>query len=409
MALVFDDETLTYQELNLRANRLAHYLISSGAGPESVIGVQAERSVDMVVGLLAILKSGGAYLPLDLEYPEGRLSFMIEDAEVEIVLTQRNLAGRLPQGNARLVFLDDARNVMDERFDDNPVSDVTADNLAYVIYTSGSTGVPKGIEIPHRGVTRLVMNTDYVRLKAGDRIAQASNSSFDAATFEIWGALLCGGQLIGQKKEDGLSARSFAGRLAQQGVDSLFLTTALFNQLAGEEPAIFNAIRDLLFGGEMADPSKVRELLKHGGPARLLHVYGPTESTTFATWKLIREAPEELSRLSIGRPIANTEIYILDFFMQPVPIGVSGELYIGGDGLARGYLKRPDVTAAFFTPHPFSVREGRRLYRTGDLARYLPNGDIDFIGRIDSQVKIRGFRIELQRNRGGVGLPSGSA
>jgi amino acid adenylation domain-containing protein len=396
IAVVFGEEELSYRELNLRANRLAHQLRKLGVGPDKLVGVYLERSAQMIVGLLGILKAGGAYLPLDLDYPEQRIALMLDDAAVHVVLTRAELAKRLPDCGAHILCLDgEAGAAVEDDAAENPFNRTTAENLAYVIYTSGSTGKPKGIEIPHRAVNRLIINTDYVKLGSGDRIAQVSNSSFDAATFEIWGALLRGGQLVGATKEVALSTQGFARYVEEQGINSMFLTTALFNQYAAEMPSAFNTVRDLLFGGEASDPSKAAKVLRHVGPARFLNVYGPTESTTFATWKLIEEVPEGATTLPIGRPIANTQVYILDRNMHPVPIGVSGELYLGGDGLARGYLNKPELTATKFVPDPFSSEAGTRLYRTGDLARYLPNGDIEFVGRIDHQVKIRGFRIEV--------------
>jgi acyl-coenzyme A synthetase/AMP-(fatty) acid ligase/acyl carrier protein len=245
-------------------------------------------------------------------------------------------------------------------------------------------------------VNRLVFNTNYINLEPNDVVAQVSNYSFDAATFEIWGALLHGVRLVGFSKDVVLSPKDFANQLRQQEISVLFLTTALFNQIAKQVPSAFNSVRNLLFGGEAVDPRWVKEVLKNEPPQRLLHVYGPTESTTFASWYLVPDVSQEATTIPIGRPLSNTQIYLLDAQLQPVPIGVPGELYIGGAGLARGYLNRPDLTAERFIPNPFSKAEGSdRLYKTGDLARYLPDGNIEFLGRIDHQVKIRGFRIEL--------------
>ena len=263
------------------------------------------------------------------------------------------------------------------------------------MYTSGSTGTPKGIVIPHRAISRLVFNTNYVELGPGDRVAQAANASFDAVTFEVWGALLRGAALVMFPSEVVLSARRFCAELRKQGVSTLFLTTALFNLLAREVPGGFRSLRDLLFGGESVDADCVREVVRSDPPERLLHVYGPTESTTFATWYRVRDVAEGASSVPIGRPISNTEVYILDAHLEPVPVGVPGELYLGGAGLARGYLNQPALTAERFIPHPFAAEPGCRLYRTGDFARYLPDGNIEFLGRRDQQLKIRGFRIEL--------------
>ncbi|MCP4658066.1 MAG: amino acid adenylation domain-containing protein, partial [bacterium] len=279
--------------------------------------------------------------------------------------------------------------------DRNPGPAAAAGNLAYVIYTSGSTGRPKGIGVSHRAIARLVLNTDYVVLGPDDRVAQVSNTSFDAATFELWGALLHGARLVGIPKDVTIEPRALAAALRAEEITTLFLTTALFNQTAKEDPAAFGGLRHLLFGGEAVDPGWVREVLGRRFPGRLLHVYGPTESTTFTTWQRVREVPAGARTVPIGAPIANTEVYVLDRSLAAVPVGVSGELYAGGDGLARGYAGRAQLSAEKFVPHPFAARPGRRLYRTGDLVRTLPEGRIEFLGRIDHQVKLRGFRVEL--------------
>jgi amino acid adenylation domain-containing protein/non-ribosomal peptide synthase protein (TIGR01720 family) len=393
VAVVYESEHLTYRELNQRANQLAHELQSRGVGPERRVGLCVERSLEMIIGLVGIVKAGGAYVPLDPRYPAERLAFMLEDAQVPVLLTQSDLVARLPEHHAHIVCLDqwEIRNLQSAIR--NPESGVGPDNLAYVMYTSGSTGTPKGISIPQRAIHRLVFNTNYVDLTSEDRIAQASNASFDAATFEIWGALLHGARLVGITKEVALSPLDFAAGLRDEGISVLFLTTALFNQLAREVPWAFRGVRHLLFGGEAVDPQWVKEVLAHSGPERLLHVYGPTESTTFASWHLVQDVPEGASTVPIGRPIANTEMYLLDAYLQPVPVGVAGELYIGGDGLARDYFNRPELTAEKFVPNPY--RAGARLYRTGDSARYGRDGSIEFLGRIDHQIKLRGFRIEL--------------
>jgi amino acid adenylation domain-containing protein len=395
IAVVFEDQQLTYRELNRKANQLAHYLRGLGVGPEIFVGIYVERSLEMVEGLLGILKAGGAYVPLDPEYPQERLAFMLEDTRARVLITHKRLMEKLPEHNARVICLDRDWEEIRHESEENPESNSTAENLAYVIYTSGSTGRPKGVSISHRAVNRLVFNTDYVKIESFDKVAQVSNASFDAATFEIWGALLQGAQLIGIPKRVALSPQEFAAQIAEQEISVLFLTTALFNQIASEAPQAFHSVRDLLFGGEAVDPRWVKEVLRYGPPNRLLHVYGPTESTTFASFHLVEHVSEGATTIPIGCPISNTQIYLLDAHLGSVPVGVSGELYIGGDGLAQGYLNCPELTAEKFIPNPFSNEPGARLYRTGDLARYLADGNIEFLGRLDYQVKIRGFRIEL--------------
>jgi amino acid adenylation domain-containing protein len=428
VAVAYADRQLTYQELNLRANRLAHVLQRRGVGPDVRVGLCLDPSVEYMVGLLAILKAGGAYVPLDPAYPPARLAWMLADARVLLSLTQTHSREHLP-GEAAVLCLDGDNAAWESESSANPVSRSSAEDLAYVIYTSGSTGQPKGVAVPHRAVLRLVCRTDYVQLTAADRVAQASNLAFDAATFEVWGALLHGACLVGLGRDILLAPEQLAAALRRERITALFLTTALFNQVARLAPDAFRTVRHLLFGGEAADPRCVAAVLRHGPPDRLLHVYGPTETTTFATWYHVQSVPADAVTVPIGRPIANTQVYVLDPALQPVPIGVSGELYIGGPGLARGYLDRPQLTAERFIPHPFlgegsrvtgrgsgvgqavslPVEDGRqanslphprpatrdpRLYRTGDRVRWLPDGNLEFLGRTDDQVKVRGFRVE---------------
>ncbi|WP_375466723.1 amino acid adenylation domain-containing protein [uncultured Nostoc sp.] len=402
-AVIFGDQHLTYTELNARANQLAHYLQTLGIKPEVLVGLCVERSLEMIVGMLGILKAGGAYVPLDPEYPQERLSFMLEDTQLSVILTQEKLVNKLGDRLRRgfteretcVISLDSNWDIISQQAQHNPTTSIKADNLAYVMYTSGSTGQPKGVSIVHQGVVRLVKENNYVSISAQDVIAQASNYAFDAATFEIWGALLNGARLVGVSKDLALSPQDFAAFMRSQSISVLFLTTALFNQIAQEAPSAFNTVRHLLFGGEAVDPKWVKEVLKNGAPQRLLHVYGPTENTTFTSWYLVQEVSEDATTIPIGQPISNTQIYVLDSQLQPVGVGLPGELYIGGDGLAREYFNRPELTQQKFIPNPFSSDEHSRLYKTGDKAHYLTNGNIEYLGRIDNQVKIRGFRIEL--------------
>lgn len=406
IAIIFENvetryiASLTYGELNIRSNQLAHHLQKIGVKSEVLVGICISQSPEMIIGLLGILKAGGTYVPLDPSYPQERLNFMLEDAQVSVLLTQEKLLKHFQSFSNPIICIDkDWKNIAEEN-KENPQSSVTSNNLAYVIYTSGSTGKPKGVAVTHKAVNRLVCNTNYIKLQPTDKIAQASNTSFDAATFEIWGALLNGAQLVGISKDVILSPHEFALQLRQKGISVLFLTTALFQQIARDVPQAFATLRYLLFGGETVDIRWVKKIIKNGSPKHLIHVYGPTENTTFSSYYRVENVPESATSIPIGRPIANTQIYLLDANLQPVPIGVVGELYIGGDGLAREYLNCPELTAERFIPNPFiscrdAINRVYTIYKTGDLACYLPDGNIEFLGRIDNQVKIRGFRIEL--------------
>lgn len=397
VAVVFDDYSLNYQQLNQKANQLAHYLRQNyQIQPDTLIGICVERSTEMVIGLLAILKAGGAYVPIDPNYPLERIGLMLADCGTLVLLTQSFLLDRLPlsqlQNPPQVICLD--QETFTQESTANPSPQSTADNLAYVIYTSGSTGTPKGVTVPQKAVNRLVLNTDYVQIQPTDRVAQAANIAFDAATFEIWGAILNGATLVGVNQDVLLSPQKFATYIRDTEISILFLTTALFNQLVSAVPQIFNSLRCLLFGGESVDSKTVELLLNQGSPQRFLHVYGPTENTTFSSWYLIEDVPAKAITIPIGRAITNTQLYILDKYLQPVPIGLPGELHISGAGLARGYLNRPDLTAEkFMEIKLFGKTE--RIYKTGDLVRWKPDGNIEFIGRIDNQIKLRGFRIEL--------------
>ncbi len=393
VALDFEGVRLSYGELDRQANQLANYLRSSGVGPDVLVGICMERSCALVVGLLAVLKAGGAYVPLDPAYPAERLAFMLAESNPPVVLTQKRFAGLF---HGKAVFcLDGEWETISDLSQAPPQVEMGSDHLAYVMYTSGSTGRPKGVCVPHRAISRLVVDTNYISLKASDRVANASNTSFDAATFEIWGALLNGARLVGMTTDDLLSPQVLVEKLRKKRISVLFLTTALFNQIAAEVPTAFKTLGSLLFGGEAVDPTWVRTVLEKGPPERLLHVYGPTENTTFSTWYEVKAIEAKATTVPIGTPISETQGYILDRRLNPVPVGVSGELYLGGDGLAKGYYRRPDLTREKFISNPFAGTSDGWIYRTGDLARYLPDGAIEFIGRIDNQVKLRGFRIEL--------------
>jgi len=393
VAVVFEDEQLTYGELNRRANQVAHHLRSLDVCPDSLVGICIERSLEMVVGLLGILKAGGAYVPLDPAYPSERLAFMLEDTQVSVLLTQRPRVEKLPSHQARVVCLDTDWETLAQHSEENPKSEVMPDHLAYVMYTSGSTGKPKGVSVIHRGVVRLVKQTNYASFSTEEVFLQLAPISFDASTFEIWGSLLNGARLVVMPPHTP-SLQELGQALEQYQVTTLWLTAGLFHLMVDEQIKDLKDVRQLLAGGDVLSVGHVKKVLQEIKGLKLINGYGPTENTTFTCCYPITEASLVGISVPIGRPIANTQVYLLDDHLQPVPVGVPGELYIGGDGLARGYLNRPDLTSDRFIPNPFSDKKGDRLYKTGDLARYLSDGNIEFLGRQDDQVKIRGFRIE---------------
>ncbi|MFC6338635.1 non-ribosomal peptide synthetase, partial [Pseudomonas karstica] len=383
-------QQLTYAELEARANDLAHYLREQGVTPQARVAILLSRSFDLVVSELAILKCAAIYVPLDHHAPQDRQRFMLEDSAATLILTTRDRV--VPDGVLR-VDLDTLSLARDER----PSLDVpqASDTPAYIMYTSGSTGQPKGVIVPHLAIARLAINNGYADFGTQDRVAFASNPAFDASTMEVWGALLNGGRAVIIDHEALLNPPQLARELTQTGVSVLFVTTAMFNQYQVLIPDALAGLRILLCGGERGDPASFRRLLAHAPALRLVHCYGPTETTTFATTHAVTAVAEDAMTVPIGRPISNTRIYILNAAQQPVPVGVTGELYIGGAGVALGYLNRADLTEERFIVDPFDERAAARLYRTGDLGRWLPDGTIEYLDRNDGQVKIRGFRIEL--------------
>jgi amino acid adenylation domain-containing protein len=396
IAVVHGQKEIRYDELNRRANQLAHYLRKHGVGLETRVGVLMERSIEWIVALLGIVKAGGVYVPLDGSYPAPRLRFMLEDAGVGLLLTERGQPKIVAEEEAtKVVYLDSGWEWLESESGENLENVTEAENLAYLMYTSGSTGQPKGVGVPHRAINRLVSNTNYVEFDESDCVAQISNASFDAATFEIWGALINGSRLVVLEKETALSAEELGRKLVDEQISIMFLTTALFNHLAQSRPEIFASLKSMLFGGDAADARSVHRVLEQGKPQHLLNVYGPTEGTTFTTTYEVQDSDSGAPNIPIGRAISNTEVWVLDQQSRMAPVGVAGELCIGGDGLAQGYLRRPELTAEKFVPHPYSRKAGARLYRTGDLVRYGSDGNIEFLKRMDHQVKVRGFRVEL--------------
>ncbi|MCW3845271.1 non-ribosomal peptide synthetase [Micromonospora yasonensis] len=390
-ALRDGDRVIGYGELDRRANRLAGRLRERGVGGESLVGLCFADTATWVVAALATLKAGAAYLPLDPGYPVERLALMCADARPAVLLHPAALADRLPDdGTPRLVVDHEAGDGPDEP----PAVTVHPDQLAYVMYTSGSTGRPKGTGVSHRNIVRLVRDTDFVDVRPDDVMGQAATMSFDAATLEVWGALLNGACLADLDINDVIVPDRLRERLRDTGVTMMFLATSVARQLATEAPDALAALRYLTFGGEQADRTAVRRLRAACPDTTLVNGYGPTEGTTYTTTYDCARLTDEDTVVPIGAPVANTRVYVLDHHLQPVPPGVLGELFIGGDGVARGYLGRPGQTAEAFVPDPFGPRPGGRLYRTGDLVRQRPDGLIEFVGRVDHQVKIRGYRVE---------------
>ena len=390
VAVVFEDKALTYGELNRRANQLAHYLRKLGVGPEARVGICVERSLEMVIGLLGILKAGGAYVPLDTTYPRERLSFMLSDARVQVLLTQRQLFESLPVHGAQIVCVDSEWEVIARGNEDNAINAVRPENLAYVVYTSGSTGAPKGVQITHGSVVNFL---NSMRQRPGltdqDILVAVTTLSFDIAGLELYLPLSVGARVEILSREATSDGKQLLEKLDTSGATVMQATPATWRLLL-EAGWRGSPLLKILCGGEALPRELAAQLATRG--SSLWNLYGPTETTI---WSAFKEVEVGRGVVTIGRPIGNTEIYILDSDLQPVPVGMSGELYIGGKGLARGYLGHSDLTAEKFVPNPFGKKAGARLYRTGDLARYCANGKIEFLGRVDHQVKVRGFRIEL--------------
>ncbi|MGP1210591.1 amino acid adenylation domain-containing protein [Serratia sp. CY43579] len=385
IALIQDAQRLSYAQLNARANRLAHRLIERGVQPGDRVAVRLARSIELVCAQLAVIKAGAAYVPIDPQLPAARQAWIADDSGACLMLTDAIGDEEIPQ-----LTVEDREA---EDHNGNPALRVSSGATAYIMYTSGSTGTPKGVMTPHQGITRLVRNNRYAAFDADDRIAFAANPAFDASTMEVWAALLNGGALVVIAPEVMMEAERLAAELQRHRITTLFLTTALFNQYVHSISGALAQLKYLISGGEKEDPGAYARLLQERGPVHLIHAYGPTETTTFATTARIERAEGE-ARLPIGKPIGNTRAYLLDARGRPVPMGAVGELHIGGVGVALGYLNRPELTAQRFLSDPFNPVGGGRMYRTGDLARYLPDGSLEYQGRCDQQIKLRGFRIE---------------
>jgi amino acid adenylation domain-containing protein len=353
-----------------------------------------DRSLELVVGLVAILKAGGAYVPLDPQYPQPRLSFMLADSGASLVLTQSKYAQVISDNTAQLVLIDEHSQQIAAESEQNLAATATGSNLAYIIYTSGSTGQPKGVSVEQRSVTRLVRGANYVQLGAAEVILQFGPVSFDASTFEVWGALLNGCKLVVMRAGE-VTLRELGRTITEHAVTTVFLTSALFHQMVDEEAESLATLKQVITGGDVLSPTHIDKALAQQHEGVVISAYGPTENTTFSTCEVMRGKRPDGRRVPLGLPISNSTAYVLNERLAPVPVGVTAELYVGGEGLARGYAGRAEQTAERFVPNPYAKQPGERLYRTGDEVRRRRDGKLEFIGRTDQQVKVRGFRIEL--------------
>ncbi|UKO95748.1 non-ribosomal peptide synthetase [Nostoc sp. UHCC 0870] len=394
IALVYENESLNYRELNDRANQLAHYLQTLGVKQEVLVGICVERSLEMIIGILAILKAGGAYVPFDPAYPQERLAYMFQDTGVSVLLIQQQLMGLLPPNSAKVICLDTDRQIFTQYSHENLKTDVTPDNLTHIMYTSGSTGTPKGVCIIHRNVVRLAKGTNYASLTPQEVFLQLGPLSFDASTLEIWPCLLNGAKLVLMPSQKP-SLEELGEIIQRYQVSILWLTASLFHLMVDERLPDLQPVRQLMSGGDVLSVTHVQKVVRELPNCQFLNGYGPTENTVFTTCCPVTPETKIEKSIPIGRVIGNTQVYILDPHLQPVPVGVWGEMCVGGAGLSRGYWNRPELNQQKFIPNPFGHPDADRLYKTGDLVRYLPDGNIEFFSRIDNQVKIRGFRIEL--------------
>jgi amino acid adenylation domain-containing protein/non-ribosomal peptide synthase protein (TIGR01720 family) len=399
LAIVFENQQLTYAQLNARANQLAHHLQTLGVGPETIVALCVERSLEMLIGLLGILKAGGAYLPLDPLLPTERLAFMLQDAGASVILTQQHLAERFSKQAALIVCLDTQWDAIAEQQDENPPSEATPENLVYVVYTSGSTGKPKGVAVEHQQLLNYLHSIlERLDLPEGSSFATVSTFAADLGNTVIFPALCTGGRLHVISQERATNPEALADYCDRHPIDCLKIVPSHLNALlAASSPEKILPRQRLILGGEVLSWNLVEKLQQYKPSCQIFNHYGPTEATVGVLTYPIKGEPigDKCETVPLGRPIANTQVYILDTHLRPVPIGVPGELYVGGDCLARGYLNQPELTTERFIRNPFTDESGARLYKTGDLARYLSDGNTEFLGRIDYQVKIHGFRIEL--------------
>ena len=391
IAIMYEEEQITYRELNERSDQLANYLMENDTRAGATIGLLSYRGIEMIIGIFGILKAGCAYVPFNIEYPAERIRYIIEDAGIEkIICTDDALIHVTGLSNFDCIHLQDALLTTVKL----PAIKTSIESCAYIMFTSGTTGRPKGIAVSQRNIIKLVYDSGPISVKPEDRVLQWSNYSFDGSTYDIYSALLRGAAICMIKDDSAADVEKLSKEIISKNITVCFLTTALFNTIIDVEPAAFKGLRKILFGGEMASMSHVKKALSILGKGKIVHVYGPTETTVYASSYSIDDVNAGTG-IPIGKPLSNTKFLVLSNDNKPVPVGVPGELYIGGEGVSLGYINNPVLTTERFIQHPFNADKNQRLYRTGDIVRWLPGGLIEFLGRIDNQVKIRGFRIEL--------------
>ena len=394
-AITFDGVSLTYSQLNQKANKVARYLCYLGIKPGELVGFCIKPSIEMMIGLLGIVKAGGAYVPLDPEIPTQRILYITQQIGATVILTQFELKERVKECNGNIICLDSDWHLMEQQDATNLNISLTSEHVIYMIFTSGSTGQPKGVKTLHYNVAALLCDTNYMHGCEIDRFAKVNNFAFDISTWEIWTPLILGASLIGIPDQIKLSPHQFVSFVREHEITMMYLPTSLFHSIVTEIPAAFTSLNLLIVGGEALDPNKARSILNENSPKEFVNAYGPTEVTCNAAWYDVKQLPLLSKRVPIGRPISNTQFYILNNRQNLLPIGVKGELYVGGAGVSRGYLDE-ELTQKCFISNPFDFdRNYNRLYKTGDIVRYLPDGNLEFLGRRDNQVKIRGFRIEI--------------
>lgn len=393
VAIIYRQHRISYHSLNILSDTLASYLQKKGAHSGQPIAFFLPRSPDAIIAMLAILKTGGAYVPIDTNYPAERISLMLQDCDPVLILTSSSYAKHLPETNIPRILVNAP---LPETSTKSLLPEISQNDPAYILYTSGTTGKPKGVIIPHRAVIRLIHDQDYIKFGPDKTFLQLSSLSFDAATFEIWGALLHGGTCLLYPDNNLPDPNTLQQLIKTENVSTIWLTTTLFNTLITTAPDSLKGVNEILVGGEALSVFHIREAQKKLPDTTLINGYGPTENTTFTTYYPIpSNLPADCTSIPIGKPLKNTSVYVLDDDLNPVPQGEVGELYTGGDGLALGYLNHPDLTAEKFILNPYTHGKDELIYKTGDLVRQLPDGNLDYVGRTDDQVKIRGFRIEL--------------